>query len=165
MDLRILGKLLSQGRYTSLQMFSLTRVLSLNVSVHASGIQLKYNKPYVSVKITRWEEAKDRTRFHWGGDSCADSLIQKQNWDLRILPLLILATLGLALAPVLRFLALGTSFLFSRAWYRFYVFPRLAPVVPFALGYDWLVDLFRLRWLAIFNHNGPGFMTTIREAI
>ena len=40
-DLGILGKLLSQGCYTSLQMLSLSRVLSLNVRIHTSGIQLK----------------------------------------------------------------------------------------------------------------------------
>ena len=51
-DLGILGKLLSQGRYTSLQMFSLTRVLSLNVRVHPSRIQLKIQQ-ILSVKIIR----------------------------------------------------------------------------------------------------------------
>lgn len=55
-DLGILGKLLSQGRYTSLQMFSLTRVLSLNVRVHASRIQLKIRQNY---QVNRQKIAQD----------------------------------------------------------------------------------------------------------
>ena len=63
-DLGILGKLLSQGRYTSLQMLSLTRVLPLNIRIHTSGIQLKIRQNLVRGFKSPREQGKERTIFH-----------------------------------------------------------------------------------------------------
>lgn len=77
-DLGILGKLLSQGRYTSLQMLSLTRVLPLNIRIHTSGIQLKIRQNLVRVFKSPREQGKERTIFHWGGDSWVHSLMKER---------------------------------------------------------------------------------------
>ena len=59
------------------------------------------------------------------------------------------------LAPVTCFLALGTGYMFSRAWHRLHVFPRLAPVTYFlALGTGYM---FSRAWhrLHVFSRLAP----------
>ena len=54
------------------------------------------------------------------------------------------------LAPVTSFPALGTGYMFSRAWHWLHDFPRLAPVIHFpALGTSYLFSR-ALHWLHVF---------------
>lgn len=133
-------------------MFSLSRVLPLNVPVHASGIQLQIRQTLfsLSVEITRRTNKRSykislrwRLVYTWSDTETRMRLAKKRFFHARYLACLVLlmeytfsALAALlcspALGTILCFLALGTCSLFSRAWsYRFYVLPRLAPVLCF----------------------------------
>ena len=73
----------------------------------------------------------------------------------------------LTLAPVTCFPALGTGYMFSRAWHRLHVFPRLAPVAcfpaldagcMFSRAWHWLHVFPRLTPVACFPALGTGYM-------
>lgn len=117
-NLGILCKFLSQGCYTSLQMFSLTRVFSLNVCIHTGGIQLKIQRTLLSMG-KKWpsKQSKYGTKM----SLLRPLFLYKHDF----------IELGRIPSPVVPPLSIVIAYMFSRAWRWLHVFAVWIPIGSF----------------------------------